>query len=226
MAGTLIHTEDGLVPIEEIKPDQLVWAEDPATGERALKRVVCLFRNEKYELVHLQVNGENITTTVGHPFFVQGKGWVAAKELVVGDKLELLNGGEAYVDAIATEQCAEPVKVYNFEVEDFHTYFVGTGCILVHNMCAKVSNHGNSLNTTKPAKGYILKERGTGKIMKFGETTLGKRRYTVKFLDANKVDMVFVKSGTKRAMHTWQHDMIVNYAKRHGVRPPMNHNWY
>ena len=40
MAGTLIHTEDGLVPIEEIKPDQLVWAEDPATGERALKRVV------------------------------------------------------------------------------------------------------------------------------------------------------------------------------------------
>ena len=36
----------------------------------------------------------------------------------------------------------------------------------------------------------------------------------------------FIKSGTKRAMHTWQHDMIVNYAKRHGVRPPMNHNWY
>ena len=226
VAGTLIHTEDGLVPIEEIKPDQLVWAEDPETGERALKRVVCLFRNEKYELVHLQVNGETITTTVGHPFFVQGKGWVAAKELVVGDKLKLLDGGEAYVDAIATEQCAEPVKAYNFEVEDFHTYFVGTGCILVHNMCAKVSNHGNSLNITKPAKGYILKERGTGKIMKFGETTLGKRRYTVKFLDANKVDMVFVKSGTNRAMHTWQHDMIVNYAKRHGVRPPMNHNWY
>ena len=36
----------------------------------------------------------------------------------------------------------------------------------------------------------------------------------------------FIKSGTKRAMHTWQHDMIVNYAKRHGVKPPMNHNWY
>ena len=86
-----------MVPIEEIKPDQLVWAEDPETGERALKRVVCLFRNEKYELVHLQVNGETITTTVGHPFFVQGKGWVAAKELVVGDKLELLNGEDAYL---------------------------------------------------------------------------------------------------------------------------------
>lgn len=135
VAGTLIHTEDGLVPIEEIKPDQLVWAEDPETGERALKRVVCLFRNEKYELVHLQVKGENIATTVGHPFFVQGKGWVAAKELVVGDKLELLDGGAAYVDAITTEQFEEPVKVYNFEVEDFHTYFVSKSHILVHNMC-------------------------------------------------------------------------------------------
>ena len=140
VAGTLIHTEDGLVPIEEIKPDQRVWAEDPTTGERTLKRVVCLFRNEKYELVHLQVNGENITTTVGHPFFVQGKGWVAAKELVVGDKLELLDGGEAYIDAATTEELVDPVKVYNFEVEDFHTYFVGTISILVHNLCK--GNHG------------------------------------------------------------------------------------
>ena len=149
--GTLIHTEDGLIPIEEIKPDQLVWAEDPETGERALKRVVCLFRNEKYELVHLQVKGETFTTTVGHPFFVQGNGWVAAKELVVGDKLELQDGGDAYVDAITTKQFEEPVKVYNFEVEDFHTYFVGLSCVLVHNMCAKAkkSNTGRGNKQTR-----------------------------------------------------------------------------
>ena len=89
IAGTLIHTEDGLVPIEEIKPDQMVWAEDPATGERALKRVICLFRNEKYELVHLQIKGETITATVGHPFFVQGKGWVAAKLNDIDDYIEI-----------------------------------------------------------------------------------------------------------------------------------------
>lgn len=137
VAGTLIHTEDGLVPIEEIKPDQLVWAEDPETGERALKRVVCLFRNEKYELVHLQVNGETITTTVGHPFFVQGKGWVAAKDLHINDKLKLQNGEDAFVDEIDLEQLDTPVQVFNFEVEDFHTYFVGSNGVLVHNLCAK-----------------------------------------------------------------------------------------
>lgn len=77
-----------------------------------------------YELVHLQVNGETITTTVGHPFFVHGKGWVAAKELVVGDRLTLFDDSEASIDEISTEEFVKPVKVYNFEVEDFHTYFV------------------------------------------------------------------------------------------------------
>ena len=142
VAGTLIHTEDGLVPIEEIKPDQLVWAEDPATGERALKRVVCLFRNEKYELVHLQIKGETITTTVGHPFFVQGKGWVAAKDLHINDKLKLQNGEDAFVDEIGLEQLDTPVQVFNFEVEDFHTYFVGSNGVLVHNLCAKARREG------------------------------------------------------------------------------------
>ena len=29
-----------------------------------------------------------------------------------------------------------PVKVYNFEVEDFHTYYVGESSVLVHNDCS------------------------------------------------------------------------------------------
>ena len=134
--------------------------------------------------------------------------------------------GEAYVDAIATEQCAEPVKVYNFEVEDFHTYFVGTGCILVHNMCAKVSNHGNSIDTTKPANGYILKEKGTNRILKYGETMRGVKRYTQKFYKANNAYMDIVKSGTKREMHAWQHKMIEGYTYIMGERPPLNKSFY
>ena len=29
-----------------------------------------------------------------------------------------------------------PIKVYNFEVADFHTYYVGESSILVHNTCS------------------------------------------------------------------------------------------
>lgn len=36
----------------------------------------------------------------------------------------------------------EPVKVYNFGVEDFHTYYVGKNCVLVHNASCKVNKKG------------------------------------------------------------------------------------
>lgn len=143
VAGTPIQTENGAVPIEEIVPGQLVWAENPDTGECTLKRVVQLFRNEKYELVHVQVRGATITTTAGHPFFVQGQGWIFAKDLKVGYQLKLLSGGTALVEAVEWEELSEPVTVYNFEVEEFHTYFVGIHGFLVHNLCVQKTVAGD-----------------------------------------------------------------------------------
>ncbi len=37
------------------------------------------------------------------------------------------------IDFIKTETTDSPVTVYNFQVEDYHTYFVGNNIILVHN---------------------------------------------------------------------------------------------
>lgn len=133
---------------------------------------------------------------------MQGKGWVAAKDLKLNDKLELQNGEDAFVDAIHREKLAEPIQVFNFEVEDFHTYYVGAGCVLVHNLCAKNPNHGNALNTAKPAERFILRENGTHRIMKHGETTRGIRRYTQKFYSTNNVYMDIVKKEQSgRCMH-------------------------
>jgi hypothetical protein len=38
-AGTLVYTEDGLVPIEKVKVGDLVWSRDEASGEVSLRRV-------------------------------------------------------------------------------------------------------------------------------------------------------------------------------------------
>ena len=89
------------------------------------------------DLAHIQVNGETITCTTEHPFYVRDKGWVGAEELKIGDKLELQNGANAFIEAVRHEKLAKPIQVYNFEVEDFHTYYVGSVCVLVHNVCAK-----------------------------------------------------------------------------------------
>lgn len=37
------------------------------------------------------------------------------------------------VEKVKLELLNIPVTVYNFEVEDFHTYYVGENSILVHN---------------------------------------------------------------------------------------------
>ncbi len=62
-------------------------------------------------------------------------GWTSAIKLRAGDILVLSNGEYVVVEAIQHEILESPVKVYNFEVEDFHTYFVGESAVLVHNQC-------------------------------------------------------------------------------------------
>ena len=148
VAGTLVETKDGHIPIETVQVGDYVYAENPETGEKALKRVVQTFVNQAEELVHVNVNGEQITTTPGHPFYVQNKGWIGADRLTVGDVLVTRCGERIYVKSVRIELAETPVKVYNFEVEDFHTYFVGEESVLVH-------NKGCSMNTL--ADSYIKK---------------------------------------------------------------------
>lgn len=62
------------------------------------------------------------------------------------------SSGDAYsVEHIRFELVEKPVKVYNFEVEDFHTYHVGKNSILVHN----ANNYGKSFT---PEQQKLIKE--------------------------------------------------------------------
>ena len=138
--GTEVSAASGHIAIETVKVGDMVWATDPETGETGLKEVVRTFVNETSELVHIKVNGEEIICTNEHPFYSPVKGWTAAIQLRAGDKLQLLNGEYVIIEQIQHELLESPVKVYNFEVEDFHTYYVGETEALVHNMCAKKSD--------------------------------------------------------------------------------------
>lgn len=86
-------------------------------------------------MVHLIISGTKIDTTEKHPFWVIGKGWVNAADLKSGNKVSLKTGEIGNVDSVEVEELDEPVKVYNFEVEDWHTYFVSDIGVLVHNKC-------------------------------------------------------------------------------------------
>lgn len=75
----------------------------------------------------------DIDTTTNYPFYVLDKSWVAAGDLIIGDKVYQLDGSTAVVTGFELEILSEPIKVYNLEVEDYHTYFVGDVPVLVHN---------------------------------------------------------------------------------------------
>ena len=133
---TLVSTEYGLRPIEEIVAGDYVWSENTETGEKELKKVLSVSVTETYVLVHVFTeNGTEINTTENHPFYVEGKGWCAAAELEDGDELRTQDGREQVVSKVEIEQLDEAVKVYNLEIEDSHTYYVSADEVLVHNTC-------------------------------------------------------------------------------------------
>ncbi|MFT3951679.1 MAG: polymorphic toxin-type HINT domain-containing protein [Oscillospiraceae bacterium] len=130
---TLVSTEDGQKRIDEIKVGDKVWAYNTQTGETELKAVTKVYIHETDELLHLYTTAGTIDTTTNHPFYVVDKGWVAAGDLAVGDEIYALDGTTSVVTGSQLEKLDKPIKVYNLEVEDFHTYFVGDVPVLVHN---------------------------------------------------------------------------------------------
>ena len=133
VAGTLVMAVAGMVAIEKIKSGDKVISTYPETMETSPKTVLETYIREVTTLVHLTVNGEEIITTIDHPFYVKNQGFIKAGELIVGDELLDVNGNILLVENFDVELTDKPVKVYNFQVEDFHTYYVGGFRILVHN---------------------------------------------------------------------------------------------
>jgi len=140
VAGTLVLTPDGLKPIEEFKPGELVWARDASTDAAGWKPVLRTFKTLGKRVLALVVEGadgrsEEFQVTGGHPFWVKDQGWRRAEDLNQGDILVAASG--AWLRLSAATWLQSTATVFNLEVADWHTYFVGESSVFVHNMCGK-----------------------------------------------------------------------------------------
>lgn len=139
-AGTLVAGEHGLVAIETIRVGDRVWSRDEDTGRQELKNVTQVFVTPDQPVIRVAVLAtegvwEVLEATPNHRFWVE-RGWVAAEELLAGNKFLTRNGALATVDTL--QPGSDGTTVYNLEVEGFHTYFVGHRSVWVHNNgCAK-----------------------------------------------------------------------------------------
>ena len=125
VAGTPLLTPDGSKPIDQIRTGDRVLARSQydVHGRVEGKTVECVFVR-KALIFGLRVAGREIRTTGGHPFYLEDRGWVCAKELKPGDRLASHDGQWVTVEAVS--DLKEVATVYNLRVCDYHTYFVGS----------------------------------------------------------------------------------------------------
>lgn len=174
ISGTIVSTASCSKNIEDIQVGDKVWATNPETGETELKEVTQLFRGQTDEWVHVFAGEEEIVCTPGHPFYSPEKGWISAGELRIGDTLVTLEGSSIIIERIYREQLDVPEITYNFEVEGFHTYYVGKCDVLVHNKCKET---GSYEITTSSDRVYVGK--GSQKRMANSIKRLTKQGYEV-----------------------------------------------
>jgi hypothetical protein len=137
-AGTPIATKGGYKNIEDIQIGDLVWSWDYLTGDIGLKPVIAIMENDADTLIKITSGSETISTTPEHPFRVGESvdgAWKNAEDLTLDDELWLLDKRNKSIFSLDLEPQNKPVKVYNFEVADWHNYFVGMWMMLVHNAC-------------------------------------------------------------------------------------------
>ncbi len=158
-AGTLVLTDHGEMPIEQLKTGDAVVCADPEVDRWEYCEVEeRISLKSTSALVSIHVGDEVLNVTAEHPIWVdagddlrhrplalhadvdarprrRGGRWVEAKAIEAGDMLRLANGSAATVDWV--EHSAEFPVVYNLRVARNRTFAVGRTGVLVHNKAAK-----------------------------------------------------------------------------------------
>ncbi|WP_217699382.1 polymorphic toxin-type HINT domain-containing protein, partial [Leptospira alexanderi] len=98
------------------------------------KAVTELFVHDINHLFDVEVNfQETFHTTWNHPFWlVNERSWVQVKDLKVGDIVLLKDGSSVPITKISAYSVSK-TSVYNLEIEETHSYYVGKDGVLVHN---------------------------------------------------------------------------------------------
>ena len=129
--------------IEDLKPGDLVLARDEYGTAVGLKPVKEVYRRISNHLRHLSFESsdgtqQTLSTTDEHPFWsVTADDFIEAGSLIVGHSVAGPNGETQTLVSSNREEFPEGVRVFNFQVTDYHTYFVAASAdkpvMLVHN---------------------------------------------------------------------------------------------
>ena len=129
--------------IEDIKEGDLVLARDEHGSQISFKPVKETYRRISHHLRHLTFEcsdgtQQTLSTTDEHPFWsATADDFVDAGSLIVGHTMTGPDGESQTLVSSTREEFPNGTPVFNFQVTDFHTYFVAASAdkpvMLVHN---------------------------------------------------------------------------------------------
>jgi len=134
---TLVHAKGGCKRIDEIYDGELVLSKNVYTGETDYMPVKQVYIKSTTEFIYLNFEDEQIRTTASHLFFTNSGWWKAAENLKAGDTIITSSDTQKKITSIYFEKLTKPERIYNLNIEDYHTYYVGTCGFLVHNNCSE-----------------------------------------------------------------------------------------
>ena len=210
-----------LTPSARLEGD-LVWSRDETTDAQALRRVLRTFVTPDQPMLELRLEGaaqaEILKVTSGHPFWTRDHGWVAAGQLRPGAQILQRSGG--WIRLTGATWAQQRAAVYNFEVEGYHSYFVGNHGAWVHNTCAGAARgaapSSRALGRAREAAGHVrppesaahhLVAGGAGKA---GPARAALEKFGIGINDA--ANGVFLRQGVHSGIHTNAYYDAVNTA--------------
>ena len=178
--GMRMKLEDGgVATVTKVSPPKIVMAPSDKEYEGGLKekRILGTIKRTGFVVMDLVVGGMTIATTPGHPFYsVTRREFVPAGELSLNELLRNDRGGSVPLQAKGQPRYGL-VEMYNVEVEDFHTFFVGTpgNAVWVHNglegLCSVVKPLGQEEAAQLSENVLFRQVKGDHKGRPFGQPT-------------------------------------------------------
>jgi len=141
VAGTPILTADGsLIDIDRVSTGQSVLSRNTGNWSDAPQQVLHTFSRQAPGYRELVTEDETYYLTDEHPLWVQGYGWKPVQDIAVD---EVIAAREGDVLVLGNRAVAKPVQVFNFEVQNTPSYFVGERGIWAHNASCPLPVVGN-----------------------------------------------------------------------------------
>lgn len=134
IAGTLVRTQNGYIPIEQLKVNDCVTSYSFKNKQLFESKILKINKKLHDKAIKLKINGSEIVTAPDHKFYVplhQNKKWLKAQELKPKDFILRNIKDLTQIDEIV--ELNGESEFYSLSIDKYHNFFISNQDFFVHN---------------------------------------------------------------------------------------------